>query len=147
MSGADMQDDFGSTIEEVEARKRKALEDITRMELEIERLKAEEEYKRDIELRGLFEHAFSVVKTTGSSFSDGSIGEFYESNYGDVRCAESYSRTIDVELSARYVNDHEETAYVGKIEDLEDKSSYENPTLAVTFLIPYDMISDAEFFR
>ena len=137
----------GSTIEEIEARKKQALEDIRKMEAEIERLKAEEEQKRKIDLIGLYSRMESLIKTCSSSMSDNSIGEIREIDFNsDEGIAEAYMRTIDVEISGRYRDDHDTVTRCG-IDQLARPRRTDDPTLVVSFLIPFDLIEDDPFFK
>ena len=147
MNCADMQDDFGSTIEEVEARKKQALEEIAEMDKEIERIKAEEEQKRKIDVIGLYSRMESLIKTCSSSMSDNSIGEIREIDFNiDGGIAESYMRTIGIEISGTYRDDHNTVTRCG-IDQLARPLRTDDPTLVVSFLIPFDLIGDGPFFK
>ena len=144
-----MPKDFGggNTVEEIEARKKQALEEIAEMEAEIERLKAEEEQKRKIDLIGLYSRMESLIKTCSSSMSDNSIGEIREIDFNsDEGIAEAYMRTIDVEISGRYRDDHDTVTRCG-IDQLARPRRTDDPTLVVSFLIPFDLIEDDPFFK
>lgn len=146
MNCADMHGGFGSTIEEIEHRKKRALEDIAEMNRDIERLRAEEEERYQVKLISLFNRMDSRIKTVGSSFSDEAIGEVIESPFGKLNCAESYMQTIDVEISGRYKDYSDDVYAVGKLSDLAVMGYGQDPTLVVSFLIPFDMIQDDKFF-
>lgn len=141
-----MQNNFGHTIEEVEARKKLALEEIAKMEAEIERLKAEEEQQREIGLRGLFNRMNSLIKTSESSFSSIDAGDIYEVRFGDLNCAESYMNSIDIEIAGRYKDGDGYVYHLSDLKDLETMNHLRDPTLVVSFLIPFDMIDSDEFF-
>lgn len=137
----------GSTIEEIEARKKQALEEIAEMDKEIERVKAEEERKRNIDLIGLYHRIESLIKTSSSSMSDNGIGEVREINFSvSEGVAEAHMRTIDVEISGRYRDDHDTVTQCG-VNDLVCPLHTYDPTLVVSFLIPFDLIEDDPFFQ
>lgn len=102
---------------------------------------AQEEQDHQIALRGFLNRMDSIIRTASSSFSDVSIGEIHENE--TTAC--SYMRTIEVEISGRRIeNDYIQS--VG-VEHLHKVSYIDNPTVVVSYLIPYDMISDDEFFN
>lgn len=138
----------GSTIEELEARKKQALEDIRKMEAEINRLKAEKAQDRQIDLAGLCHSVGSLIKTSSSSFSEIYIGEVIEYAYEQGhRCADSYSRAIDVEISGR-VREEDGAICATSPADLKRLSMMnEDPTLVVSYLIPYDLVKKEPFFK
>lgn len=144
MSCADMQGGFGNTLEEIEHRKKMAEEEIKEMDKEIERIRAEEKLKRNIEVRDLYNRVESLIKTSSSSMTDFSIGEIHEYVWNSF-CADEYSYSIDVEVGARYKND-DGSVYEMPLKNLA--KSYEHSlTLVVSYLIPFDLIEDDPFFR
>lgn len=136
----------GNTVEEIEARKKLALEEIAEMDKEIERLKAEEEQQREIGLRGLFNRVNSLIKTSESSFSSIDAGDIYEVQFGDLNCAESYMNIIDIEIAGRYKDGDGHVYHLSDLKDLETMNYLRDPTLVVSFLVPFDMINSDEFF-
>lgn len=140
----------GNTVEEIEARKKLALEEIAEMDKEIERIRAEEEQKRKSDLIGLYSRMESLIKTCSSSMFDNSIGEIREiDSNSDKGVAESYRRTIGVEISGRYLDDHDTVTRCG-IDQLAQPLQplhTDDPTLVVSFLIPFDLIEDDPFFQ
>lgn len=114
---------------------------------QIELLKAQKEQERQISIIGLYNRMDSLIKTSSSSFSDVSIGEVIE-YAGDLSLAEEYLRTIDVEISARYgeIDYDDDRAYSSGVSSL-GKRSVEDPTLVISYLIPYDLVKDDPFFK
>ena len=140
-------DSRGGAVEEIEARKKSALEEIAEMDKEIERIRAEEEQKRNIDLIGLYRRMESLIKTSSSSMSDDSIGEIREIDFNsDEGVAEPYMRTIDVEISGRYRDDHDTVTRFG-IDQLARPLHTDDPTLVVSFLIPFNLVEDDPFFK
>lgn len=140
------QGEFGDDIGTIELRKKLAQDEIKEMDKEIERLKAEEEQKRKINVIGLYSRMESLIKTSSSSMSDNSIGEIREIDFSsDEGIAESYMRTIGIEISGRYRDDHNTVTRCG-IDQLARPLHTDDPTLVVSFLIPFDMIQDDKFF-
>lgn len=131
-------------IETLEAKKKALQEQQEQVDQLIEAEKAKQKQDRQINLRGLFNRMDSLIKTCGSSFSEESIGEIYELG-SDLHSANSYSRTIDVELSGRVLESEE--IYNTPLSRLPTVGSWDYPTLVVSFLIPFDMAADDPFFE
>lgn len=123
----------------------------------LKRKKAELKYQQDeidrqievveakqANLVGLLRRVSSMIKTTRSSFSDVSIGEIIE-RLDEPLCAEAYSRTINVEISGRGFDG--ESVYDMSPDLLKQAGSREDATLAITYLVPFDLIKDDPFFK
>lgn len=123
----------------------------------LKRKKAELKYQQDeidrqievveakqANLVGLLRRVSSMIKTTRSSFSDVSIGEIIE-RLDEPLCAEAYSRTINVEISGRGFDG--EAVYDMNLDLLKRTGNHENPTLAISYLVPLDLIEDDPFFN
>lgn len=120
------------------------------IERQIEAAKAQKEQEREIEMIGLFRRVDSIIKTSSSSFSSTSIGDIKEYR-GQLNAAEPYGQTIDVEISGRYVEDEDSSEEVfstslDHIAKLKGRI-WPAPTLVVSYLIPFDLIEDDEFFK
>lgn len=147
MSCFDNRGEFRDDISSIELRKKLALEEIAEMDKEIERIKAEKEQKRKIDVIDLYSRMESLIKTSSSSMSDNSIGQIREIDFNsDEGIAESYMRTIGIEISGRYRDDHDTVTQCG-IDQLARPLHTDDPTLVVSFLIPFDMIEDDPFFQ
>lgn len=114
------------------------------IQAEINRLEAQVEQARAIQVAGLYNRMESMIKTLRSSMSDPSIGEVFEYE-GEERCVEAYARTINVEISARKSSD-DCCAYTIPLDRLPGVSSLDDATLVVSYLIPFNEIEDDPFF-
>ena len=99
---------------------------------------------RQANLVGLLRRVSSMIKTTRSSFSDVSVGEVIE-RLNEPLCAEAYSRTIDIEISGRGFDG--ESVYDMSLDRLKQTGNYEDATLAISYLVPFDLIEDDPFFK
>lgn len=99
--------------------------------------------QRAEDVKSLFHRMDSLILTSKASFTDHALGDVKE--YTDEKsCAEAHMRTIDVEVSARSI----EGDNVCKIplDALPETSYIDDPTLVVSFLIPFSEIKDDPFF-
>lgn len=136
-----------SNLEYLKKKKAELEEQRAEIDRQIEVLKAQEERERQISIIGLYNRMDSLIKTSSSSFSDISMGEVIEYD-GDLSLAEEYLRTIDVEISARYseIDYDDDTVYSSGVSSL-GKRSVEDPTLVVSYLIPYHLVRDDPYFK
>ena len=141
-------DNFGKTetfkmddLEFLEKKKKELAEQQVEIDRQIEAAKAKQEQDRQANLVGLLSRVSSMIKTTGSSFSDVSMGEVIE-RLDEPLCSEAYSRTIDVEISGRGFDG--ESVYDMNLDLLK---SYEDTTLVISYLVPFDLIKDDPFFK
>src|SRR5699024_9785053 len=112
-----------------------------------EATKAQQEQKRKIDVIDLYGRIESLIKTSSSSMSDNSIGQIREIDFNiDEGIAESYMRTIGIEISGRYRDDHNTVTRCG-IDQLARPLHTDDPTLVVSFLIPFDLIENDPFFK
>lgn len=95
-------------------------------------------------LVGLLRRVSSMIKTTGSSFSDVSMGEVIE-RLDEPLCAEAYSRTINIEISGRGFDGS--AVYDMNLDLLKQTGSCEDATLVISYLVPFDLIEDDPFFK
>ena len=95
-------------------------------------------------LIGLLSRVSSMIETTRSSFSDVSMGELIE-RLDEPLCAEAYSRTINIEISGRGFDG--ESVYDMSLDLLKQIGDHGNPTLAISYLVPFDLIEDDPFFN
>lgn len=134
-------------LEFLEKKKKELAEQQVEIDRQIEATKAQQEQDRQIDLAGLYHRMESLMKTSSSSMSDNSIGEIREIYFSsDEGIAESYMRTIGVEISGRYRDDHDTVTRCG-IYQLARLLHTDDPTLVVSFLIPFDLIEDDPFFK
>ena len=123
----------------------------------LKRKKAELKYQQDqidrqievaeakqANLIGLLSRVSSMIETTRSSFSDVSMGELIEGPEGPL-CAGAYSRTINIEISGRGFDG--ESVYDMSLDLLKQIGDHGNPTLAISYLVPFDLIQDDPFFE
>ena len=103
-----------------------------------------QEQDREASFLGLLCRVSSMIKTAGSSFSDVSVGEIIE-RLDEPLCSEAYSRTIDIEISGRGFDG--ESVYDMSLDLLKQAGSREDATLAITYLVPFDLIEDDPFFN
>lgn len=139
-----------SDLEHLEKKKAELKEQQAEIDRQIEATKAQQEQDRQIDLAGLYHRMDSIIKTAASSFSDISMGEVIEYDY-DLVAAEAYSRTIDIEISGRYVEERDpsDEAYstgLGHIAKIGNRS-WASPTLVISYLIPFDLVNDDPFFK
>lgn len=136
-----------SNLEYLKKKKAELEEQQAEIGRQIEVLKAQEEQERRVSIIGLYNRMDSLIQTSSSSFSDVSIGEVIE-YAGNLSLAEEYLQTIDVEISARYGEiDYDDCrVYSSGVSSL-GKRSVEDPTLVVSYLIPYDLVRDDPFFK
>lgn len=134
-----------SRLEYLKKKKTELKEQQAEIDRQIEVLEAQKD--RQVSIIGLYNRMDSLIKTSSSSFSDVSIGEVIE-YAGELSLAEEYSRAIDVEISARYgeIDYDDDTAYSSGVSSL-GKRNVEDPTLVVSYLIPYDLVQDDPFFK
>ena len=99
---------------------------------------------RQANLVGLLRRVSSMIEMTGSSFSDVSVGGVIE-RLNEPLCAEAYSRTIDIEISGRGFDG--ESVYDMSLDRLKQTGDYEDATLAISYLVPFDLIEDDPFFK
>lgn len=145
-------DNFGKTetfkmddLELLEKKKKELAEQQVEIDRQIEATKAQQD--RQIDLAGLYHRMESLIKTSSSSISDNSIGKIREIDFSsDEGISESYMRTIGVEISGRYRDDHDTVTRCG-IYQLARPLHTDDPTLVVSFLIPFDLIEDDPFFK
>lgn len=123
----------------------------------LKRKKAELKYQQDeidrqielveakqANLADLLRRVSSMIKTTRSSFSDVSMGEILE-RLDEPPCAEAYSRTINIEISGRGFDG--ESVYDMNLDLLKQTGNYEDATLVISYLVPFDLIEDDPFFQ
>ena len=136
-----------SNLEYLRKKKAELEEQQAEIGRQIEVLKAQEEQERQISTNGLYNRMDSLIKTSLSSFSDVSIGDVIE-YAGELSAAGEYSRTIDIEISARYREGDidDDRVYSSGVSAL-GKRYVEDPTLVVSYLIPYDLIRDDLYFK
>lgn len=130
-------------METLEAKKKALREQQEQVDQLIEAEKAKQEQDQQANLVGLLSRVSSMIKMTGSSFSDVSMGEVIE-RLDEPLCSEAYSRTIDVEISGRGFDG--ESVYDMSLDLLKQAGSREDATLAITYLVPFDLIENDPFF-
>ena len=134
-------------LEFLEKKKKELAEQQAEIDRQIEATKAQQEQKRKIDVIDLYSRIESLIKTSSSSMSDNSIGEIREIDFNiDGGVAESYMRTIGIEISGRYRDDHNTVTRCG-IDQLARPLHTDDPTLVVSFLIPFDLIENDPFFK
>ena len=99
---------------------------------------------RQANLVGLLRRVSSMIEAARSSFSDVSVGEVIERR-NEPLCAEAYSRMIDVEISGRAFDG--ESVYDMSLDLLKQTGNHEDATLAISYLVPFDLIEDDPFFK
>ena len=134
-------------LEHLEKKKAELEEQQAEIDRQIEATKAQQEQDRQADLAGLYSRMESLIKMCSSSMSDDSIGEVREIDFNSNEgVAEPYMRTIDIEISGRYRDDHNTVTRCG-IDQLARPLHTDDPTLVVSFLIPFDLIENDPFFK
>ena len=110
----------------------------------IEVAEAKQAQDRQENLVGLLRRVSSMIETTRSSFSDVSMGELIE-RLDEPLYAEAYSRTINIEISGRGFDGS--AVYDMNLDRLKQTGEHEDATLAITYLIPFDLVKDDPFFK
>ena len=134
-------------VSELEYLKKKKIElkaQQTEIDRKIEVAEAKQAQDRQENLIGLLRRVSSMIETTRSSFSDVSMGEIIE-RLDEPLYAEAYSRTINIEISGRGFDG--ESVYDMSLDLLKQTGNHEDATLAISYLIPFDLIEDDPFFE
>lgn len=107
------------------------------VQLKIDKLEAEEEKKKEIALRGLIARIRPIIE-------DQNLVDVFEKSYYESGTVDAYGYEINVEVSGRITDG---TAYDISLDKLKDTGMIDDPTLVISFLIPFDMVSKDEYFN
>lgn len=131
-------------LEYLKKKKRELTEQQAEIDRQIKVAEVKQEQDRQANLVGLLRRVSSMIKTTRSSFSDVSMGEIIE-RLDEPLYAEAYSRTINIEISGRGFDGS--AVYDMSLDLLKQTGNHEDATLAISYLIPFDLIEDDPFFK
>jgi len=147
MSCLDSKGGFGTTIEAIEHRKKRALEDVAEMEKQIEELKARQKHQRDVKIASLHFAVMDMIEDAKTEMTELYLEDPREMEHGEMGVVTPYNKSIGIELAGRYKDTDNHVYFTSKIEDLQFRSFDADPTLAITYLVPLSMIDDSSFFQ